>query len=154
MATYNSIILERHLKIQKELEANETVTPGMLVERVSGDKFQKHSVAGGPAVPMFVKENALLGNEISDDYSSGDKAQVCYFTTGDEVYTFIAGGENVSEGDYLESDGAGHLQVAGANSADSVGVSEYPNSIVAVALEAVDATDSSNVAERIQVEIL
>lgn len=153
MATYNSVILERHLKIQKELEANETVTPGMLVERVSGSKFQKHSTAGGPASPLFVKENALLGNEISDDYSSGDKAQVCFFTTGDEVYTLLAGGENVSEGDYLESDGSGHLRLAGISSA-SVGAAEYPNSIVAVALEAVDTGDSANVAERIKVEVL
>lgn len=137
---YNSIILKKYVDIVNEREAAATITPGMLVELTSAGKVQAHSNAGQNAAKAFAKEDALQGNGIDDDYSSGDKVQVLSFIPGEEVYGILADDEDVAIGDFLESDGNGYLQ---KHEAGSAGVVEYPNAIVGQALEAKDLSGSS-----------
>jgi hypothetical protein len=141
----NSIILRADVsKLQKEFEASESITPGMLVERTSAGKIQKHSTAGGNVQPMFLKENALQGEDIDDALASGDKCQVWYPGSGDEVYAILADGESVSEGDYLESDGNGYLQKHVSDTASSAeAFTAYSKQIVGIALHNLDLTSSS-----------
>lgn len=135
----NTVVLKAEVsKLQKELIAAEAITPGMLVERNSDGKVQKHSTAGGNSLPMFPKEDALQGKGIDEDYESDDPVQVWYPGRGDEVYAILADGENVNEGDFLESNGAGYLQ---AYSSDSAASSQNP--IVGVAKENLNLTSSS-----------
>lgn len=136
----NTIKLKKYLDVIEEYQASGTITPGMLLEYDSSGKVKAHSAAGQPAVTLFALEDELQGNGVDDNYSANDQVQVWVAQRGEQVYGILANGENVSIGDYLESNGAGYLQ---KYAADSAGAVEYPNSIVGQALEAVDISDSS-----------
>lgn len=146
--SYNTIKLKKYVDIIDERTAAATITPGMLVELTTAGKVQAHSSAGQNAVPMFALEDALQGNEISDNYSSDDPVQCWVPQRGEEVYAILADGNNVSIGDFLESDGNGFLQKYTADTenwsgAESGSITIYSNQIVAQALEAVDTSGSS-----------
>jgi len=147
----NTIKLKKYLDIVNEYVAAGTITPGMLVELTSAGKVQAHSSAGEPVLPMFALEDELQGNGIDDNYSADDQVQVWVTVRGEEVYALLKDGENVSIGDFLESDGAGHLQKYAATTATAI---EYPASIVAVALEAVDLSNSAVAVGRIKVRVI
>jgi len=151
MSTPNTILLKKYVAKRQEAIAAGAITPGMLIERTSADKFQAHSSAGQPAARLFAIEDELQGNTISDAYSAADRVQAEVCDPGDMVYALLAAGENVAIGAKLESDGAGALQAYAAGSAGEV---EYPASLVAIAREAVDNSASGATATRIKVEIL
>lgn len=139
----NTIELKKYGdNVIKEITGSGTIYPGMLLERTysSGSKVKAHSNAGQNAQPLFAIEDALQGNDIDDAYSSGALVRCEYFRSGDEVNAILADGESVTVGDFLESNGAGYLR---KHSADSAGVVEYPECIVAVALEVKDLSGSS-----------
>jgi len=135
----NSVILKSYSNIRLEYDAVAAITPGMLVELTSAGKVQAHSTAGGNAQTMFAFEDELQGKGINDAYAADDKVQVWHARPGDEVNAILPDGQNISIGDLLESAGDGMLQ---AHSPASEGA-EYPEGVVAVALEAVDLSDSS-----------
>jgi len=125
------------------------VTPGMLVEQTSAGVYQKHSTSGGNALPpMFPIENVNFGGGVNDNYAASAKAQIWIPQRGDEVYAILADGQNVAINDPLESNGAGLLQkhiadVESFESNEAGAITVLPNNIVAVALEAIDISDSS-----------
>lgn len=139
--------------IRKEDDAGGTITPGMLLNYDSNGDVIAHENAGQNAVPDFAVEEDFLGTDIDSTYASSDRVQhdVCF--TGMEVNAFLIDPENVSKGDFLESDGAGNLRAhtppEGALSGDAI---QY-NSIVARALEDKDNSGGS-AAVRIVVEIV
>ena len=143
----NTIELKKYVDIIKEVTAAGTIKPGMLLERTSAGKVQAHSTAGGIAERVFAIEDALQGNDISDDYSADDLVRCSFFLPGEEANALLADGENASIGDLLESHGDGYLQVA----VDSGGAEP-----VGVALEAVDMSGSSAADPdgRIRIEII
>jgi len=151
---YNTIKLKKYLDVVEEFVAAEAITPGMLIEIDSNGKVQKHATSDGDAVPMFALEDELQGNGITDAYSAADQVQVWVAQRGEQVYALLADGENASIGDFLASNGNGYLKVYAMSS----GGAEYPQSIVAVALEAVDRSGSSgedtNVTGRIRVMVV
>lgn len=130
--------------IRKEGEASSIITPGELVEWGGANDLQVHSTAAGAARKAFALENDLVGNGIDDDYAAGVTVQYGVFTSGAEVYAWLAGGENVAKGAAMASDGAGALQATGSPGAD-----EYP---VAFAAEAKDNSGGSDPV-RIKVEV-
>ena len=139
--------------------ASETVTPGHLVEFGGSNDIQKHSTQGGNVMPMFARENDIVGDDIDTDYSSGENLLYDAVGTGGEVYAWLVDGENVSKGDFLESNGDGTLRklVETSSASDgTLGSSEtvYSNKVVGVALEAVDLSASANTSNaRIKVRI-
>ena len=147
-----SIILKDFLKVFEEYEAAGTITPGMLIEYTSAGKVQAHSSAGANVIPMLALEDELQGNDIDDDYSSGDQVQCWIPQRGAQALLMVADGQDISVGDLLESDGNGKVQ---AHAADSAGTL-YPKQIVGEALEAVDMSGSSaaDPSGRIKVRIL
>jgi len=157
--TYNTVKLRDMLHIREEYQAAETITPSMLVELNGSGKVKKHASAGQNILPMIAEEDELQGNDINDDYSADDPVQCWVPTRGDIAYLILADGENVSENDFLESDGSGRLQ---KHEADSAGVVEYGHPIVGIALEDKDLSGSSGEEEsgplgydkRIKVRIL
>jgi len=124
----------------EEIAAGGTVTPGMLIAEGSAGTVAVHSTSGGAAIPMFALEDELQGNDVDDDYSSGDKVQCWYPYRGDQVYALLADGQTAAIGSLLESNGDGYLKVYAA---DSAGVAEAPLSIVGQATEALDLSSSS-----------
>jgi len=149
----NTIKLKKYSDVIEEYEAAAAITPGMLIELTSAGKVQKHSSAGQFAEKMFALENELEGDGIDDDYAAGDQVQCWIAGRGDQVYAFLADGENVSTGDILESHGDGYLQKADAESAGSA---TYPDSVVGVALEDLDMSGSSgeDPSDRIKIRVV
>lgn len=136
----NTIKIKKYSDVIEEYTATAVaITPGMLLEPTSGGLIQAHSVVDGDVLPMFALENELKGEGIDDDYAVSDKIQVWIPGRGDQVYALLANGENVAIGDFLTSNGDGYLK----KYASSSGTWEYPMSIVAQALEAVDMSGSS-----------
>jgi len=134
------------------------ITPGFLLELASATTVQAHSSSAGNVVPpMFALEDELQGNGITDAYAVSAKIQCWIPGRGDIVYALLANGQTASVGSFLESDGAGRLNVYAADVASSGEAQTiYPNPIVGVALEAVDMSDSSGAdpTGRIKVRIL
>lgn len=124
--------------VRSEETASEAITPGHLLEYGGANDVQKHSTAGGDAMPMIAVENDVVGDDISTDYASGEEIQYDVPHGGAEYYMWLADGENVAKGDFLESAGNGKLQAAGTASSSAAHVA-----VVGQALEAVDMSGSS-----------
>lgn len=124
---------------QHEAEALGAITPGMLIERAEGG-VQAHGTDGGGGNLHFALEYGLTGRDIDDDYAAEDNVLFKTFLGGGGVYALLVDGQDVTEGDYLISNGDGKLA---AQDASSTAV------IVAQALESVEASGSD---ERIRVE--
>lgn len=128
---------------QEELNAAEAITPGHLLERTSGSKWQKHSTAEGNVVPkVFAIEDALQGNGITDAYAVNAPVRGWFVRPGDEVYALLKDGETVVIGDKLESAGDGTLQKHVAD-VESGGEAIVQEAIVGEAMEALDVSGSS-----------
>jgi len=135
---YRSIIVKGE-GVRYEGKANAAITPGHLVEQMSTGNIRVHASAGGNAMRAFAVENDLEGEEIGDAYVANERVQYNIFQNGDVVYGILADGQNASIGSKLESNGNGELRVAGEESSGE----SQPESIVGLALDAVDASDSA-----------
>ncbi len=129
--------------IHEEAVAAATITPGMLLAQDSAGKVIPHGTAGGWAEKAFALEDALQGKTIDDNYTTGNTVGFVIAQPGDIVYAWLSGGENADTSEFLTSNGDGTLKVATSTDIR-----------VAVAMEAVDASDSNDVNERIKVRIL
>ncbi|MHA1809352.1 MAG: hypothetical protein ACTSYH_03465 [Candidatus Heimdallarchaeaceae archaeon] len=150
---YRTVILAGD-PIRGEGKANATITPGMLIERMSTGNLRAHASAGQNAQRMFAIEDDLQGNDISDNYSANNRVQYVVCRRGDRIAALIADGEDIAIGDLLESNGDGYLK---EHSASSAGAVEYPECIVAIAREAIDLSDSSGAdpsSQLIEIEII
>lgn len=125
------------------------ITPGMLLERTTAGEVQPHSTPGGLASPMFAREADYVGDSIDAVAADGETVPIWDCRKGDQVYGFLAAGENVSLGAYLESDGAGAFQ---AHTAGTPGTT-FPGNAIVKAAEAVD-NGAGGSAVRIRLEVL
>jgi len=124
--------------------ADTVITPGMLIALQNESRLIPHDQAGKPAELNFALEDALQGRTIEDDYAEGDLVGYVSCNKGDVVLAWLADGETVEDGDLLVSNGDGRLAKSGGS-----------DSVLAVALEAHDLTESSNsTAARIRVRVL
>ena len=151
----NSIILKRlGAEVIEEITATAVaITPGYLLELASATTVQAHSTAGGNVLPMFAIEDQFQGKAITADYAVSVKIQVWIPRRGDQVYAYLADGQNASAGDFLESASAGTLAV---HAADNSAAPNVTAQVVGVALEAVDLSGSANLTAigRIKIRIL
>lgn len=146
--SYNTIKIKKYVDIYKELVANATIIPGMLIERMSTNKVRAHATSQGNASPIFAIEDELQGNGIDDAYAANGVVKCGYFVSGEEVYAILADGQNVGVGTLLASNGNGFLkahvaEVESWDSDDGGKVTVYPLAVVARSLEAKDLSDSS-----------
>lgn len=149
MSTHRNIVLKGD-PLTKEGTANATITPGMLIEQMSTGNLRAHATEGGNVIPAFAIEDSMQGNDIDDDYSSGDEVIYVVPRRGDEIYALIEGGSDIAIGDLLESAGDGALQehTPAVESSNYTGT-DYNNPIVGRALEAF--TDSADGRARIEI---
>lgn len=159
-STVAKTIILKGKGIRKERIANAAITPGHLVELMSTDKVRVHATAGGNCQKAFAVENDLIGADIDTAYAALARVQFEVMERGSEVNAILKNGENVAIGDFLESAGNGELQKHVAdvdlNAPGSANFTVYTNQIVAVAIQAVNLSDSSDAdpSNRIKVEIL
>lgn len=152
---YNTVVLKGY-PMRKEAIANESITPGHLLNLNSSGKLIKHAGAAKSASAMFAIENEVWSNTNAFgtiDTAYGANYNVLYgiFQPGDEVYALVAAGASaIVVGDLLESAGDGTLRKVATDSATS---QDERRADVARALTAVDNSGGS-AAVRIVVEIL
>lgn len=136
---HRTISIKTLYSLLKEGKASGAITPGHMLERTStADTVKSHAVAG-QMTRLYAVEDELQGHEIGDAYTTANRVFFKAFLPGDEVYALIANGEDISIGDRLTSNGDGTLKKAAADSSGTVAEDE----IAAIALEAVDMSDSS-----------
>ncbi|RLF28617.1 MAG: hypothetical protein DRN14_03855 [Thermoplasmata archaeon] len=131
---------------REEYTAGGTIKPGYLVELNSSGNVVAHSTEGGYADLLFAVEDALQGNSVDDDYSSGDLVSVNVEAPGNQVEAWIKAGEDIAIGDKLISAGDGTLI---ENGSETSGTSVQQ--IIATATEAVDLSGSGAVDTKITV---
>ena len=155
----NTIPLKNYLKVYEEIEANTTITPGMLIELHTDGKVRPHDDSDDNVLPMFAVEDELQGKSIDDNYSDGDIVQCWIPQRGEVVNALLQDGEEISKGNFLVSNGNGRLKAE--DPFDSTGallpLAHHP--LVGVALEDLDLTTSTgawddNRPRRIPVRIL
>ena len=150
MSTPHTIVLKGN-GIRKEAQAAAAITPGDLVELTSDGKVQRKASAATTAQRAFAVENEVVGKGIDHDYAAGDNVLYEVLPPGAEVYALVPpSAAAIVIGDRLESAGGGKLRkvVTSASTDDT-----QRQSIVAIALEAVDNSAGANPA-RIKVELL
>lgn len=131
-----------------EKEADATITPGHLIEQTTTG-VKVHATEGGYSERAFAVEDALQGNLISDDYSSGDLVSYNLVEPGGEVQAWLKAGQNVVIGDDLISAGDGTLIENGEEDSSTT-----VRQIIGQAQEAVDLSGSGAVATRIDIRVL
>lgn len=127
----NTIKLKKYSDVIEEYVAASEIFPGMLLEMNSDGKVEPHGTADNEVIPLIALEDELQGKGIDDAYSSDDQVQCWIPYPGDEAYMILADDQNISTGDFLQSDGEGALK------ADDGGASKF------MALEDLDLSGSS-----------
>ena len=137
---YHTIKIKKYSDVIEELTSTAVaLTPGMLLEVITGGYVRKHAASEGDITPpMFALEDELQGRGIDDDYAASSKIQVWIPGRGDRVYALLQNGQSVVAGDRLASGGDGTLIKY-----VSVNGSVKSNQIVAIAMEAVDMSGSA-----------
>lgn len=136
----NVTVIIRGDVVRREYKGNGAITPGQILEFDSSGDVLRHNSAGGNVTPLVALENDLQGDDLNDNYADNVQVQCAWLPTGTEFNGLLKEGQSAAIGDFLESDGAGDLQV---HAADTATAQVLPNTIIAVALEAVDLSDSS-----------
>lgn len=147
--TPKKIFLKGCPKGKEGLAAVAGILPGMLVEGVPGGDVVPHATAGGPAVPAFARPNEVIGHGIDDAYPDGDTVLYGVANSGDEVYGWIADGQNITAGDYLQSNGDGTFA---AQDAGTPGTS-FPGAVIVKAMQTVD-NSAGGAPARMKLEVL
>jgi len=94
--------------------AAEAITPGMLVNINGSGLLIKQATAAADCAHMYAMERDEMGDDIDVAYAIGDTVKVGCFHAGMRVNAFIASGQNIALGAYLESAGGGAFRVLAA----------------------------------------
>jgi hypothetical protein len=149
MTLRNTVKLKKYLDVNMEFDAGGTITPGHLIKLGSGNTVTSTVAEGVGALPkMFALEDELQGKTIDDNYVSGDPVQCWICQPGEVVYALLYDGETVVIGDPLTSKGDGTLKKA------TPATTDYDNTIVGIALEALDLSGSSGEEPTMRIPVL
>src|SRR5690554_1901297 len=128
----------------EEAIASGVCKPGHLLKLDSAAKVLVHGSQGGFGERLFATEDALQGKTVDDSFGIGDLVPYRVAAPGEVLYAWIKAGETIVIGDQLISGGDGTL----------IKTTGTPTQIMAVALEAIDLSDTGDVATRIAVRIV
>lgn len=139
--------------IYKEAIANESITPGDLIEFIGGSAatasyVKKHATAAGNQGGMFAVVQDYIGGGLTKTYASGDQVIYVAAGRGDEINARLAANNNALVGSLLESNGDGTLRLHTPASAASA--SNYLNKIVGQAMDPVNSGSTA----RVRVEVI
>lgn len=91
--------------------AAEAITPGQLVNFNGSGLLIKQATASVACASMYAMNRDEMGDDLDVAYAIGDTVKVGCFHGGQRVNAFIASGQNIALGAYLESAGGGNLKV-------------------------------------------
>lgn len=108
----STIVLKGDLKKRHdERRAGGAIKPGHLI-MPSGATVIVHNADGDQGAPWFAKEDALIGNDKTVAYASGDLVSFHMAQTGDRVLARVAASATaIANGAPLASDGDGCLRL-------------------------------------------
>jgi hypothetical protein len=93
---------------------SEAMTPGHLVEIFDSGagvpKYRKHTTAAGKGSPMFILDRPELNHTFDIPYAQSDEGKALIGWPGATFNAFIASGQNIAVGAFLESAGNGTLK--------------------------------------------
>ena len=128
----------RMLTIVNNIPAGAAIVPGTLLDRVAGE-YVAHATAGGHG-STFALNQPELNHGVDTAYADGDLMMAGVGVPGDTFWAWLASGENVADGDPLESNGAG-MFAAASTAARTIA-------------KAVEAKDASAGDARIRIEVV
>ena len=128
-------------QIKERLATAAAIKPGMLLQLNTADTVQAHATAGGTAIAWFATEDENQGGSVSTDYAVSVLIRIGHFASGGMVVCRIANGQTIIKGSFLESAGTGYMRIK--STFDSASDIAQPNSVILMALEAVDMSGSS-----------
>jgi hypothetical protein len=105
-----------------DLVAGVQATPGMLAEMfdVSGENRWRPNASATEYTALAVFLDFPEYNKgIDDVYAIGDLAKVAFLCPGSVFYALVPSGQNISNGELLQSNGDGKLKSATATTADA-----------------------------------
>jgi hypothetical protein len=138
MANKRTVVLKGDPEVNEDGVASATVKPGYLV---AGHASIAHQAsAGADCERAFAMERSELGAGIDDTYrgsgtisayyASGDTVKVAVCDGGDEVTAFVASGQNIADGSYLEAAGDGTLKLYNAGVKLAVALEAHAPNVV------------------------
>lgn len=108
--------------IQYEAKAEAAITPGMLVEELSTGNIQKQATAKANVEYAVAIENYLIGEDIADDYATGDNVLYRIWGSGQAALLILKQGETVAIGDEVEAAGGGEVQLLTSAGTNPIGI--------------------------------
>jgi hypothetical protein len=109
----NTIWLGGEIVQVNDVAASQPIIPGQLVERFvsTGAKYRRHATAGGPTVKAVALDQSMLNKGVDEAYPVGDLVEVGIFSPGATAWMLVASGQNIANGQKLESAGDGTLRL-------------------------------------------
>jgi len=150
MTTYKPNKIRLHGEtdhVENAYVAGVAITPGMLVEmyNVGGSNRWRPCSSATNVITLAVALNQLFENKTVDDpYAVGDLVAAWFLEPGCEFWGILPSGQNIANGDYLQSNGDGKLKAA-TSSAASAGVARLQS------LEAIGAVTADT---RVRVQVI
>lgn len=103
-----------------DLAAGVAITPGMLIDVYAPSagvvKVRPHATAAGFCQKRVALNLSMLNKGVDDAYAIGDLVELGIGTNGSTFWMLIPSGQNISAGNFLESNGDGKLRVFGSGS--------------------------------------
>lgn len=143
-----TIILAGGEVVIDDILASEAITPGHLVELFSAsagvNKWRKNSSATN-ITPMFVAINQPeLNLGLETACAAGDLIPVAALEKGDIFYGLLPSGQNIANGDLLQSNGDGTMKAA-TDAAAAANVAKF---------QALDNIGAITVQTRVRVQVI
>ncbi len=139
---------DEDIRVIGDYSASATITPGMLVELYNNSgtlQWRAHSSATR-IVSLFVAINQpFLNKTIDDTYASGDQMLVAPLEAGDVIYGLVPSGQNITQGDLLQSNGDGKFKADATSGAASSGQARF---------QALETIGSVNADTRCRIQII
>lgn len=98
-----------------EYVGSATITPGMLIEQHSDAgklKWRPNSSATNVVTPVVALEKSLHNKTVDDTYAAGELILAYHLRKGSTWWALLPSGQNITTGDYLQSNGDGMLKEA------------------------------------------
>jgi hypothetical protein len=108
------------------LPAIEAIIPGMLIEHHDDSgvlKWGVHDSANEPCSAAVALDQIEFNKGVDDAYAAGDLVKAGYFERGDRFWGLLPSGQDIDQGDLLQSNGDGRLKAYAAGPGGFVAVS-------------------------------
>lgn len=111
---------ESGMTVVNDYTASVPITPGMQIETFNDSgvlKWRPQDAAADVQSRFFALEEMEWGKGVDDDYGVGDLVKAGHVHPGGTVWGLVPSGQDITIGDYLQSNGDGTFKEATATTA-------------------------------------